>query len=134
MSGSLVCSKCGGFSWIEVIDTHPTQVCVCGFRKYLEYTVDGMLCTREPSRSLKITLPSKGSQLSKILGCLVVLGDLTSSQISVRLKLSSNMVTTNLSVLRSRGLVTVTNNRKGYLGGSSWTVPARVKTEFLGKT
>lgn len=133
MPEQLLCPKCEGYSWIEVEDNCPVQKCTCGLRKYLEVHDNGIVTTHIPMNINKVTLPSVGSQLSKILGCLVVLGNMTSSEIADRVGVDTNNATTNLSVLRSRGLIRVITNRKGHVGGSLWEVDSNVKTKFLGE-
>ena len=130
----LVCPKCGSnFSWITIEEDAVIQNCVCGLNKFLYFkTADGMTLTRAPSKLKNISLPARGSQLSQVLGCLVALGDLTSRQIATQLSITVDKATTNLSVLRQRGLIVPLECRKGQAGGSLWTVHANVKKKFLG--
>lgn len=129
----LICPKCGGFSWIKVESDSVIQHCVCGLHKYLFYkTADGATITRVPVRKNSVSLPLRGSQLSQVLGCLVALGDLTSKQIATQLNISVDKATTNLSVLRHRGLIVPLEDRKGQAGGSLWTAHEVVKKKFLG--
>lgn len=126
----LVCPKCGGFSWIKVEDDSVVQHCVCGLHKFLYLKVGDATLTRVPVQKSTVSLPAKGSQLSQILGCLVALGDLTSQQIARQLSISVDKATTNLSVLRSRGLIVPLENRKGQVGGSLWAAHEVVKKKF----
>lgn len=133
MAGVLTCPKCAGFSRIDVEDNVPVHRCVmCGYRKYLEVHDNGMVTSHKPQNINRVALPSSGSQLSKILGCLVVMGNMTSSSVADRLGVSTNKATTNLSVLRARGLIRVIENRKGHSGGSLWEVDEAVRIKFLG--
>lgn len=130
---ALVCPKCGGHSWIEIeADDTPVQRCVCGLTKWLKRECDGSLITRSPIRNKQVSLPARGTQLSKILGCLITLGNMNSRQIAKSLQISVDKATTNLSVLRRRGLVEVLEDRKGRIGGSVWSVFAPVIAKFTG--
>lgn len=134
LMAQLNCPKCGGYSWIEIESDSVIQHCVCGLHKYLYWkTPDGATITRVPVQRDNFSLPIRGSQLSKVLGCLVLLGNLTSKQIALQLNITVDKATTNLSVLRQRGLITPVEDRKGQAGGSLWTVFEIVKTKFGSK-
>lgn len=130
----LVCPKCGGYSWIEIESDSVIQHCVCGLNKFLYMKVGDTTITRVPVREKDISLPARDSQLSKVLGCLVGLGNLTSHQIAKQLNISVDKATTNLSVLRSRGLIHSLEDRKGQVGGSLWAAHDIVKKKFKVKT
>ncbi len=87
---------------------------------------------RKPVGITQYTLPTKGTQLSRVLGCLVMFDAMDSSQIARRLEISVDKATTNLSVLRTRGLVRTVINRKGKSGGSLWELTPGVK-KFYGE-
>lgn len=118
---SLKCPKCGGFSWIEFEGEDAIQNCVCGLHKWLRREIGGDIITRSPIRQGQVSMPERGTQLSQILGCLVALGQLSSGQIALQLSISVDKASTNLSVLRKRGLVEVVTDRKGQAGGSLWS-------------
>ena len=129
---SLSCPKCGGHSWIKFETDSVVQHCVCGLNKFLYLKIDGQTLTRVPVKLTTVVLPVRGSQLSQILGCLVGLGDLTSQQIARQLSITVDKATTNLSILRKRGLITALEDRKGRLGGSLWTAHKIVITKWHG--
>lgn len=128
---ALVCPKCGGHSWIKVETDTVIQHCICGLNKYLYWkTADGSVITRAAVTKTTVCLPLRGSQLSQILGCLVALGNLTSKEIATQLNITVDKATTNLSVLRHRGLIQPLEDRKGQAGGSLWTTPEVVRKKF----
>ncbi len=129
---SLICPKCGGFSWLKEEADSVIQHCVCGLNRFIYLKIDGTTLTRVPITVSTVVLPVRGSQLSQILGCLVGLGDLTSQQIARQLSITVDKATTNLSILRKRGLITALEDRKGRLGGSLWTVHKLVVTKWHG--
>jgi len=129
---SLTCPKCGGLSWIKIETDSVVQHCVCGLNKFLYLKIDGVTLTRVPIKINTVVLPVRGSQLSQILGCLVLLGDLTSHQIARQLSITVDKATTNLSILRKRGLITALEDRKGRLGGSLWATHSVVKKKWYG--
>lgn len=127
---SLICPKCGGYSWLtEEADTI-IQNCVCGLNRFVYIKSGNQTFTRVPVKASTVVLPARGSQLSQILGCLIILGELTSQQIAVQLSITVDKATTNLSVLRSRGLIQTLQDRKGRLGGSLWEVYPVVKKKW----
>jgi len=130
MGHTLPCPKCGGFSWLVFDGEQVIQHCVCGLNRFLRLSRNGDTMVRTPIRAAQLVLPARGTQLSKILGCLVALGDKNSQEIAVALDITCDKATTNLSVLRSRGLVQVVSERKGQLGGSLWTTYPAVKNRF----
>jgi len=129
---ALACPKCGAWSWIKFEEDSVVQHCVCGLNKFLYLKIDGVTLTRVPIKLTTVVLPVRGSQLSQILGCLVALGDLTSQQIARQLSITVDKATTNLSILRKRGLITALEDRKGRLGGSLWTAHKIVITKWHG--
>jgi len=129
---AIACPKCGGLSWIKVETDSVVQHCVCGLNKFLYLKIDGATLTRVPVKTSTVVLPLRGSQLSRILGCLVGLGDLTSQQIARQLSITVDKATTNLSILRKRGLIVALEDRKGRLGGSLWTAHKVVVTKWHG--
>lgn len=128
----LTCPKCGGLSWIKFEEDSIVQHCVCGLNRFLYLKIDGTTLTRVPVKLNTVVLPVRGSQLSQILGCLVLLGQLTSQQIARQLSITVDKATTNLSILRKRGLITALEDRKGRLGGSLWTTHAVVIKKWNG--
>jgi hypothetical protein len=127
---SLLCPKCGGFSWIKDEGDAVMQHCVCGLNRFIYMKSGNQTLTRVPVKKSTVVLPARGSQLSQILGCLITLGELTSQQIAVQLSITVDKATTNLSVLRSRGLIHALEDRKGRLGGSVWGVYPVVRTKW----
>ncbi len=126
----LKCPKCSGFSWIAVEPPHVIQKCICGLTDVLEVSRDGMDIQKAPRGVTQYTLPGRGTQLSKVLGCLVRFPELDSAQIAGHLGISVDKATTNLSVLRSRGLIRTIINRKGKAGGSFWQLTPDVKKYY----
>jgi transcription initiation factor IIE alpha subunit len=127
---SLICPKCGGYSWLKEETDTVIQMCVCGLNKFIYMKSGDKTLTRVPVKASTVVLPAVGSQLSQILGCMITLGDLTSQQIAVQLSITVDKATTNLSVLRSRGLIHTLEDRKGRLGGSLWEVYPVVKKKW----
>lgn len=128
----LVCPKCGGSSWVEKQGPHLVQVCYCGLTKVLACMSDGMVMTRSPALEGKFTIPARGSLLSKVLGCLSAFGNMDSSSIATQLSITMDKATTNLSVLRSRGLVSVVGRGKHTSNGSIWKIESAVKKYYTG--
>lgn len=89
-----------------------------------------MTMIRSPAINGKFTIPARGTQLAKILGCLGVLGDMDSSSIAARLAITMDKATTNLSVLRSRGLVRVVGHGRTKSSGSMWRIEPAVKKYY----
>jgi len=130
MSHTLPCPKCGGHSWLVIEGEQVIQNCVCGIHRFINIQKDGAVLTRTPIRESQLVLPARGTQLSKILGCLVALGDQDSQAIARVLNISCDKATTNLSILRKRGLVQAVSERKGRAGGSMWTTYPAVYKRF----
>ncbi len=126
----LRCPKCGWSTRVEKQGPHVVQICMCGLNKVLAMEADGMKMVRSPAIEGAFTLPGKGTQLSKILGCLATLGTLDSRTISARLGITMDKATTNLSVLRSRGLIRATGVSDVKSNGSIWILEPAVKKHY----
>ncbi len=128
---ALICPKCGGFSWLEGEGIDLVQVCHCGLTKWLHFQEGATVRTRTPKLS-HVSLPTSGSQLAKVLGRLSMFGPMNSGDMARQMRISTDKATTNLSILRSRGLIRCIEERKGRSGGSVWEAHQAVKRRILG--
>jgi len=130
MASKLRCPKCGGHSWIEKELDGMVQRCVCGLRKYLVFSSDGMQIIRSPVKETTVTLPSPGSQLSEVLVVVTSRDGISSKDVAEILGITMDKASTNLSILRSRGLIYSITDRRGKSGGSTWSAYDVVKRKY----
>ncbi len=124
------CSKCSGIAWVEIQHTLPILRCRCGLTEVLRKSDGDMTMTHTPIKSTNYSLPQPGTKLSKILGCLGVLGDMSSNDLADQMGISYNSAATNLSILRSRGLVRATVEGRGKKGGSTWSLEPAIRKHY----
>lgn len=123
-----VCPKCTSESaWFEYSEREVLLRCLCGFNKIVQ-TFLGEIVIDHSEKPEDVTLPRQGTKLWQ---CLVALSSLQSastavitSQVNIDngVKYDTNEVSSHLTVLRYKGLVVVTEFRKGLPGGSTWII------------
>jgi DNA-binding transcriptional ArsR family regulator len=117
---NLTCPKCNGLSWITIDDNIPVQECYCGLHRFLELNAKGKLVPLNPSVIDTPKLPATRTKLYKTLKVLYTYGEISSREVAKHSGMTVSVTTTHLSVLRTRGLITATECRKGQSGGSIW--------------
>lgn len=123
-----ICPKCGSESaWFEYSARDVVLRCLCGFYKLVQ-THLGQMVIDHVEKPEDVTLPRQGTKLWQ---CLITLHDLRSASTagitthvnaSYGVQYDTNEVSSHLTVLRYKGLVMVTEFRKGLPGGSTWVL------------
>lgn len=124
-----ICPKCGSES--ARFEYGPQDVvlrCLCGLHKVVQ-TKLGTLVIDHSEKPEDVSLPRQGTKLWE---CLIALHDLKSAstaEITMQANIGreaklydTNEVSSHLTVLRYKGLVVVTEFRKGLPGGSTWVL------------
>jgi hypothetical protein len=132
--GLLHCPKCRGLLWLEDLDREVVLKCLCGFLKFVEISVpSGGTITHKEGRSPE-WLPRKGTKLHRCLMVVFAEGVVKTAEVASRLQQSSSETATQLAVLcKVKGLVRVTENRRGLPGGSVWELTDLAKKALLGE-
>lgn len=125
-----ICPKCGAESaWFEYTTRDVVLRCLCGFNKLIQ-THLGQIVIDHAEKAEDATLPRQGTKLWQ---CLLALASLESASTAViteqvnednSVEYDTNEVSSHLTVLRYKGLVMVTEFRKGLPGGSTWVLTA----------
>lgn len=130
-----ICPKCGsGSAWLEYGPQDVVLRCFCGLHQLIQTRL-GKIIIDHAEKPEDVSLPRQGT---KLWTCLLALYELTSAStadITVRVNVGkkdapydTNEVSSHLTVLRYKGLVVVTEFRKGLPGGSTWVVtPAALR-------
>ena len=129
-----VCPKCSSINARYVSDRVDIILkCLCGYHKVVHTTLES-ISIEHRDVGKNITLPQQGS---KIWYCLMALSTVTKGNtatihaaVNAMSPVTQNMseVSSQLTVLRYKGLVEVTENRKGFVGGSTWILTDIAKT------
>ena len=121
-----VCPKCGSESaWIEYGPQDVILRCLCGLHALIQ-TYLGKMVIDHSEKPEDVTLPRQGTKLWECLLALFDLESASTADITVQAnhgrgsKYDTNEVSSHLTVLRYKGLVVVTEFRKGLPGGSTW--------------
>lgn len=121
------CPKCGSpNAFYEKTHVDLSLVCWCGFRKVVYTTLNSMEITHN-EKVQDVKLPKVGTYLFETLACLWSIEPANSREVTDTLVLRGHDFTVSdvssyLMILRSRGLVTVVDYRRGVAGGSTWEV------------
>lgn len=121
------CPKCGSQSaWIETTYVDKILRCMCGYHKVVETKLETITITHTDHGD-DVKLPKKGTHLWVTLATLAVYVQATSSSLTDTLNLAGHTysvsdVASYLALLRVRGLVYTTINRRGVPGGSTWAL------------
>jgi hypothetical protein len=132
MSFTTRCPKCHGTAWYRLDDNEVILKCLCGFYRVVASKYGDTLIEHIEPRSM-VSLPKQGTKLWNCLMSLVTLKLATTHDITQSLNLrgglqqTSSDVASQLTVLRYKGLVEVTENRKGCAGGSTWQCTGAAK-------
>jgi len=135
------CPKCNRKqAWLEV--THPDVVlrCLCGFWRVVETQLE-TITIRHVDSGANVRLPKRDSKLYRTLATLYAVEPASTAYVTEMLDLSSKHhvvpqeftvsdVASQLTVLKYRGLVEVTSNKKGVVGGSTWQMTTAAKQMF----
>lgn len=130
------CPKCGSHNaGYEKTHCDLILVCMCGFRKLVFTTLNEVrIIHSEPAQDVK--LPKVGTHLHNTLSCLWSIEPANSREVTDTLTLHGHGYTVSdvssyLMMLRVRGLVVVTDYKRGVPGGSTWEL-APIASELLG--
>lgn len=126
-----ICPKCGSeAAWFDYGPQDVILRCLCGLHKLVQTTL-GTIVIDHSEKPEDVTLPRQGT---KLWDCLIALHNLVSAstaditaQVNIgreAKRYDTNEVSSHLTVLRYKGLVVVTEFRKGLPGGSTWVLTA----------
>lgn len=127
------CPKCGSLSARYVKDrTDIILRCLCGLHKVVHSTLETMeIEHRDIGKN--IILPRANTRLWHCFMSLVALKQGSTREVGDVMNSSTGTVNTmsevssQLTVLRYKGLVEVVDNRKGLVGGSTWVLTEKSK-------
>jgi hypothetical protein len=129
-SMKLECPKCGSMSsWFEKTNCDLIHRCMCGYLKVVATTLKSIEIEHNDSGD-DVKLPRKGTKLWETLMILTVEDEASSGEVTERLQEMGKDYTTSdvssyLTILRARGLVTSVTSRRGMVGGSTWTLTSK---------
>lgn len=135
-SMKLECPKCGSMSsWFEKTHCDLIHRCMCGYLKVVATTLQSIEIEHNDSGD-DVKLPRKGTKLWETLMILTVEDEASSGEVTERLQgmgkdYTTSDVSSYLTILRSKGLVTTVNSRRGVAGGSTWTLTDKA-SDLLG--
>ena len=121
----LECPKCGQKSArYEVTKVDVYLRCLCGLCQLVATTLEYITIVHTDSGD-KVSLPRHGTKLWHCLMMVNGLSRASSLEITDRLNLDGHEFTVSdvasqLTVLRYKGLVQSTDNKRGQVGGSTW--------------
>jgi len=130
------CPKCGSpNARYQKTETDLVLTCYCGYHKVVFTTLlDLEVIHNEKVQDVR--LPKVGTYLFATLSCLWQIEPANSREVTDTLTLHGHEFTVSdvssyLMILRSRGLVSVVNYKRGVLDGSTWECSA-VTLDLLG--
>lgn len=125
-----ICPKCSSESaWFEYTDRDVVLRCLCGFNRVIQ-THLGELTIDHAEKPEEVALPRQGTKLWQ---CLIALHGMESANTGAiteqvnrdnGVKYDNDEVSSHMTVLRYKGLVEVSEYRKGFPGGSTWVLTA----------
>ena len=132
------CPKCGSTSaWYAKDRYDVTLRCLCGYNKVVATLLEDILIEHIDNGD-EVSLPKRTSKLWKCLAVLATIHPASTSEIVIAINdtqdppFTTKEVASQLTVLRYKGLVTVVSDRRGVVGGSTWSLTPACK-ELLGK-
>lgn len=134
----LECPKCcKNTAWLEKDRVDITLRCLCGYLKVVKTRLQHIEIIHSDVEE-EVKLPRKGTKLWDTLKVLESLKKANSVAVTERMidlgyVLSVNEVSSYLTMLRTKGLVSVIEYRKGLSGGSTWVLSDKC-IELLGVT
>lgn len=121
----IVCPKCGSpNAWRTRDRVDVTLRCLCGYHKILISLLDD-LEDEEESKSLRLPTPKSNLFQTLLALHLILEGDsqkITDKLLGMGKEFKVKDVASYLYVLKSKGFVMQTNDRKRLAGGSAWCV------------
>lgn len=126
------CPKCGSSNAKFYLENSVDVAlkCLCGFYKVVQTTLEKIVITHQ--EVLVVKIPKEGSHLWKTLMVLSVMEPANSSQISICLGdlgegYSVSDVSTYLTFLKNKGLISQLNKKRGVVGGSTWVITEKCR-------
>jgi hypothetical protein len=119
------CPKCGSpNARYQKTETDLVLVCWCGYRKVVFTTLLSLEVIHN-EKAQDVRLPKAGTYLFATLSCLWQIEPANSREVTDTLVLHGHDFTVSdvssyLMILRSRGLVTVVDYKRGVADGSTW--------------
>lgn len=120
------CPKCGArFTWTEWEGQCLAQRCVCGLNRYLYHeSSDGITVMKRAAPASDIRVPTPGTKRHK---CVVVMVDefprkLSTTGIAEGCGLLPKETSAIMVLLMTTGVATRVERRKGFTGGSIWSL------------
>ena len=107
---------------MEFQDRDLIQRCVCGLRRYLRRSVEGLTVMTAAVPQQEARLPA---QNTKIYRCLLAVSQcwphtILTLEVAAAAKLNGKETSALMAVLSARGLVERIEERRGLVGGSIW--------------
>ena len=120
--GEIRCPRCGSLSWLEWQDPDLVQRCLCGLRRYLRRSVEGLTVMHAAVPQREARLPAQNTKIYKCLLAVVEIWPRTimTLQIASTAHLNGKETSALMAVLSARGLVERLEERRGLVGGSIW--------------
>jgi len=122
------CPKCASpNAWYQKDRRDVILRCLCGHLKVVSTTL-GNICIEHIDVESEVKLPRRTTKLYQCLSALCGLEEGTTQEIAEMVNFGAGVeqslsdVASQLTVLRYKGLVRATTNRKGVPGGSTWVL------------
>lgn len=121
------CPKCSSVSARYIEDhTGVFLKCFCGFLKLVQSKYADGSQTDHIDIEEEVTLPRRGTKLLCALGALFAIEPASTKHVTELVNQSAEIVQTSsdvasqLTILRYKGLVEITDYKRGIVGGSTW--------------
>jgi len=125
------CPKCGSEgAYLKVEGPDLWLRCLCGLNKLMSTKLKTMIIENVDS-GVVVTLPKPGTKLWDALQVVLAYGPANSDHVTEMTNLSRrdrqtvSEVSSQLTVLKHKGLIEALDHRKGLPGGSTWKITAR---------
>ena len=134
------CPKClSPNAWYSADKVDVTLRCMCGYHKVVQTRLESMEIVHV-DKPEEVTLPRKDTKLHNCMMVLFAMETATSLQVTNGLndmhgedsRLTVNEVSSQLTVLRYKGIAEPIENRKGVAGGSTWRLTPLAKQKIGG--
>lgn len=133
------CPKCSSMS-AKYIEDHTGVFlkCFCGFLKLVQSKYADGSQTDHIDIEEEVTLPRRGTKLLSALGALFAIEPASTKSVTDLVNVSALLVQTSsdvasqLTILRYKGLVEITDYKRGIVGGSTW-ITTDVAKRLMGR-
>lgn len=135
------CSHCGSRNaWFKVEDRDIVLRCLCGMHKVVKSYLDN-ITIEHTEEEIFAKLPKRNSRLYRVLAVLYAIEPAQTSYITEMMGygrkdeeevVNSDIVSSQLTVLKYRKMVKPLDKKKGIVGGSTWVLTDRARQMFEG--